>query len=248
MKLVCIGSAGGYPMGNNGTTSYLVSSSEGDYHLLLDAGSGSALALEDMFPVNEIDAVWLSHDHPDHSADLGIFQHLFFLKQPAPKEGKLIPIYLNEHSVLWSLMVDFPMTRPVAYQIDQVLELGPFEAKMIQTTHPIECAAIRLVEKTTGKTLVYTADSGWQDNLIEFAQGANVLIADTNFPNERGRNGVHMTAEEVAHLANQAKVGQLLVSHIPPQADGEKIMMQVQEKLDANIALSRALPKQVWEW
>lgn len=248
MKLICIGSAGGYPMGDNGTSSYLVSSTEGDYHLLLDTGSGSALALEEIFPVNELDAIWLSHDHPDHSADLGIFQHLFFLKQPAPREGKIIPIYLNEHSVLWPLMVEFNTTKPVSYQINQVLDLGPFEATMIKTTHPIECAAIRLKEKSTGKTLVYTADSGWQDSLIDFAQGADVLVADANFPSERGRNPIHMTAEEVAYLANQAQVRRLIVTHIPPQADGEKIMGQVEAVLNQEIALDRAYPKQVWEW
>lgn len=247
MKVTCIGAAGGYPLDGQGTSSYLVSSTDRTYHLLVDAGSGSALAIEQYIEVNDIDAVWLSHDHPDHSADIGIFQHLFFLKKPASSKGQ-IPVYLNQNSVLWPIMMKDPSTEARPYQIDESLELGPFKATFIQTTHPIECAALRLEEVETGKLLVYTADSGWQDSLVDFAKGADLLIADTNFPNERGRNPIHMTAEEVAHLGELAKVQALVVSHIPPQADGELIMQQVKDAAPENMTVIKAQPGNVWEW
>lgn len=247
MKVTCIGSAGGYPLAGLPTTSYLVSASQGDYHLLVDAGSGSALAIEQYLDVNDLDAVWLSHDHPDHSADIGIFQHLFFLKKPASKKG-LIPIYLNVNSKLWPNMMTEAATEPRPYAIGQTLDLGPFKASFIKTTHPVECAAIKLEETATGKVLVYTADSGWQDSLVDFAKGADVLIADTNFPNERGTNPIHMTAEEVARLANQAQVQQLLVSHIPPQADAALIMNQVKAAANESVTVSQAEPGGTWQW
>lgn len=247
MKLYCIGSAGGYPMGDNGTTSYVVTSSDGDFRLLIDAGSGSALAIEHYLPVNDLNAVWLSHDHPDHSADVGIFQHLFFLKKPASQNGT-IPIYLNENSNLWPIMMTDASTEPRAYKIDQVLEIGPFKATFIKTTHPIECAAIRLEEVSTGKVLVFTADSGWQESLVEFAQGADLLIADTNFVSDFGRNVLHMTSTEVAQLANMANVKQLVVTHIPPQTNADLIMSEVQAEINEKIKVSRALPKTEWEF
>lgn len=242
MKLYCIGSAGGYPLGDNGTTAYVVTSTDGQYNLLLDAGSGSALAIEHYLPVNDLDAVWLSHDHPDHSADIGIFQHLFFLKKPASQKG-LIPVYMNKNSSLWPLMMTDASTEPRQYLIEEPMEIGPFKASFIKTTHPVECAAIRLEEKLTGKVLVFTADSGWQDSLVEFSKGADVLIADTNFPAEKGRNAIHMTSTEVATLANMALVKQLVVSHIPPQADGDQIMFEVQMAIDLSINIIRAVPK-----
>lgn len=241
MKLYCIGSAGGYPMDGNGTTSYLVTSTENNYHLLLDAGSGSALAIEKHLPVNQLNAVWLSHDHPDHSADIGIFQHLFFLKKPASENG-LVPVYINENSHLWPIMMKDVTTEARAYKMDETIDFGPFKASFIQTTHPIECAAIRLVEKETNKVLVFTADSGWQASLVDFANGADVLIADTNFTADKGQNVIHMTSVEVATLANQAKVKHLVVSHIPPQADANKIINEVKETIDEHIQVSRALP------
>lgn len=241
MKLYCIGSAGGYPLGDNGTTSYVVSSSDNQFHLLLDAGSGSALAIEKYLPVNQLNAVWLSHDHPDHSADIGIFQHLFFLKKPASTNG-MIPVYLNKNSNLWPIMMSDDSTQAIAYDIAEKLDFGPFEATFIQTTHPVECAAIRLVEKATQKVLVFTADSGWQQSLVDFVAGADMLIADTNFTSERGTNALHMTSTEVATLANLAKVKQLVVTHIPPQADAQQIMSEVHAVIDENIVVTQAVP------
>ena len=82
MKLRCIGCAGGYPSLTNGTTSFLVLSEDESYCLLLDAGSGSAQAVQQLIEVNELNAIVLTHDHPDHVADVGIYQHLFMLRQP----------------------------------------------------------------------------------------------------------------------------------------------------------------------
>lgn len=247
MKLYCIGSAGGYPMAHNGTTSYVVTSTDDSFRLLIDAGSGSALAIEQYMPVNQLNAVWLSHDHPDHSADLGIFQHLFFLKKPSSEQG-LIPVYLNENSNLWPMMMKEAATEARPYKIAEPLEIGPFKATFIKTTHPVECAAIRLEEVATGKVFVFTADSGWQDSLIDFAKDADLLMADTNFVSERGRNAIHMTSTEVAQLANLANVKHLVVTHIPPQADDVQIMDEVNATIQLEIKVSQALPRMEWEF
>lgn len=246
MKLRIIGCAGGYPMGDNGTSSYLLSSSEGDYHVLLDAGSGSALAIEKYLDVNSLDAVVLSHDHPDHVADIGIYQHLFLLKKPAPKQTP-IPIYHFPDSGFAKFLADDGSSLATPYQPNSVLELGPFSVTFLKTVHPLECYAMRILERETGKVIVYTADSGWTEAMIAFASGANLLIADCNFPNEFGQNDKHFTAEEVAKLANEAKVKTLVPTHLPPQADRALIIGQVMKDLDKNISLIEAYPGALYE-
>lgn len=241
MKLRVIGCAGGYPLGDNGTSSYLLTSTEGEYHVLLDAGSGSALAAERYIDVNRLNAVLVSHDHPDHTADLGIFQHLFLLKKPEPQHGP-IPIYSHPNSRVAELLTTDAMSEPKSYNPEGTLELGPFSITFKRTVHPLECYAMRIEEKETGKVLVYTADSGWHEPLVEFAKEADLLIADANFSNEVGRNDKHMTAEEVAQLATLAKVKQIAVTHIPPQADRALIMGQVTRALVESISLLECYP------
>ncbi|MEG0781710.1 MBL fold metallo-hydrolase, partial [Carnobacterium sp.] len=74
MKLTILGYWGGYPINNEGTSSYLVES-EG-YHLLIDAGSASLISLENHLDPLELDAVILSHYHHDHVADIGVLQFM----------------------------------------------------------------------------------------------------------------------------------------------------------------------------
>ena len=241
MKLRVIGCAGGFPLGNNGTSSYVLTSTEGDYHVLIDAGSGSALAIEKYMDVNKLNAVLVSHDHPDHTADLGIFQHLFLLKKPEPRHMP-IPIYSHPNSEFAKLLVTSDSSEPKVYQADETLEIGPFSITFEKTVHPLECYAMRIEEKETGKVLVYTADSAWHEPLIEFAKDADLLVADANFSNEMGRNAMHMTAEEVGQLASQAKVKVLAATHLPPQADRGLIISQIAEALDEGVALLECYP------
>ena len=44
-------------MGDNGTTAFVVSSQDRSYHILLDAGSGAARALENYLDVKEQDGL-----------------------------------------------------------------------------------------------------------------------------------------------------------------------------------------------
>ena len=241
MHIHCLGCAGGYPMGDNGTTAFVVSSQDRSYHILLDAGSGAARALENYLDVLELNAVIISHDHADHVADLGTIQHLLMLKPSGAKHAP-VPIYLHDQSAFPPLAIEDKTSQLMTYGADSVLECGPFRVSFCQTVHPLPCYAMRLEELETGQVLVFTADTGWCPELIEFSQGAHVLIADSAFTNERGRNEIHMTASEVAQLANQAHVRTLVASHMAPHADQTLILQQIAADLNPDINLIHCQP------
>ena len=72
MKITVLGCLGAYPYNGEGTTGYLVES-EG-FHLLLDAGSTTLVQLEKILDPLDLDAVFLTHYHHDHFADLGVLK------------------------------------------------------------------------------------------------------------------------------------------------------------------------------
>ena len=80
MKLTTLGCWGAYPYQDGGTTSYLLTGKDG-FQLLIDAGSRALNELEKEISPLELDAVIISHYHPDHVADLGVLRHhnLYFL-------------------------------------------------------------------------------------------------------------------------------------------------------------------------
>lgn len=246
MKLRCIGCAGGYPSLTNGTTSFLVLSEDESYCLLLDAGSGSAQAVQQLIEVNELNAIVLTHDHPDHVADVGIYQHLFMLRQPNALHAP-VPIYTHPNSMVRQLLIDVPTSQQRIYYPEDTLHLGPFTLTFCRTVHPVECYAVRIEESSTQEVLVFTADSGWCEELIPFAQGAHLLLADAAFENEVGRNGIHFTAEEVSLLANSAAVHHVVATHIMPQADTGKILSQIRSSLKPGIPLTLCQPGEIYE-
>ena len=74
MKLTTIGCWGGYPYKDTGTTSYLITAENG-FQLLMDVGSRAVNELEKEISPLDVDAVIISHYHPDHIADLGLLFH-----------------------------------------------------------------------------------------------------------------------------------------------------------------------------
>lgn len=68
LRLTVLGSATPYPSAGNPCSGYLVSG--GGTRMWMDAGSGTLGPLQRYVGLGELDAVWISHLHADHSADL----------------------------------------------------------------------------------------------------------------------------------------------------------------------------------
>ncbi|MEK6189639.1 MAG: MBL fold metallo-hydrolase [Carnobacterium alterfunditum] len=228
MKLTILGYWGGYPTKNSGTSSYLLETE--NYHLLIDVGSASLIALEDHLDPLQLDAVILSHYHYDHIADLGVLQFTRQLKRMKNnlERAPMFPIYghQGDNENFKRLTMD-TVSEGIAYDERQKLYIGPFEIQFMRTLHPVECYAMRIVEIKTGKVLVYTADSGYLPDFITFSKEADVLLADTNFFNGMENHRVHMSAAEVGRIAKEADVKKVILTHLPQVGDLELLKAQV---------------------
>lgn len=228
MKLTILGFWGGYPTKNSGTSSYLLETE--NYHLLIDVGSASLIALEDHLDPLQLDAVILSHYHYDHIADLGVLQFTRQLKRMKNnlERAPMFPIYghQGDNENFKRLTMD-TVSEGIAYDEGQKLYIGPFEIQFMRTLHPVECYAMRIVEIKTGKILVYTADSGYLPDFITFSKEADVLLADTNFLNGMENHRVHMSAAEVGRIAKEADVKKVILTHLPQVGDHELLKAQV---------------------
>ena len=96
MKLSVIGASGTFPTPGHPASGYLIT--QGHTRVWCDAGPGTFVNL----PVDPdlIDAVFLSHEHPDHCLDLLTAYHAFRYR-PEPRLG--IPVYAPQStSIDWA--------------------------------------------------------------------------------------------------------------------------------------------------
>jgi len=222
MQLTVIGSAGSHPGPESACSSYLLEH-EG-FRLLIDLGNGALGELQKHVDPRDIDAVFISHLHGDHWLDLVPFSHMrqhhpdgrvpasLPLIVPVGERGRLAAAFGRpEEALANEFVLDAPSD----------VTIGPFDVAVLRTRHLIETYAVRV--SSSGKSLVYTADTGPFADLGTFAQGADLLLAEAAFvdgaPNPPD---LHLTATQAGALANRAGVGRLVVTHVTPWYDANR--------------------------
>lgn len=68
MKLTVLGGCGAWPAAGQACSGYLIEHEE--FRLLMDPGYASVLKLLEMTSARDVDAIVVTHGHPDHCADL----------------------------------------------------------------------------------------------------------------------------------------------------------------------------------
>jgi ribonuclease BN (tRNA processing enzyme) len=213
LKLTIIGFWGGYPKQNAASSGYLLEH-EG-FQLLIDCGSGVLAKLQNVIQPEELDAVLLSHYHPDHIADIGVLQHARLIQGFLGKKFPALPLYGHHFDQREFLKLTYKeITKGIAYEPSKLLSVGPFQVSFLKTDHPVPCYAMRI--EAGGSSLVYTADSSFKEEFIEFSKEADVLLCECNFyGNQNGKSAGHMNSIDAGQFANRAKVKQLILTHLP---------------------------------
>jgi ribonuclease BN (tRNA processing enzyme) len=213
MKLTVIGFWGGYPKKNGASSGYLLE--HNGFQLLMDCGSGVLSKLQNIIQPEELDAVLISHYHPDHIADIGVLQHARLIQGFLGNVFPTLPIYGHHFDQSEFHKLSFKeVTKGSAYSPNEIQTIGPFQVSFLKTNHPVPCYAIRI--EVDGKVIVYTADGSFKKEFIEFSRNADLLLCECNFyGHQDGKSSGHMNSIDAGKLAQQAIVKQLILTHLP---------------------------------
>lgn len=213
MKLTVVGHWGAYPEKEEATSCYLLEHE--DFKLLIDCGSGALSQLQQYIPLHLVDAVVLSHYHYDHIADIGPLQYSRQLAMNLNVTNKPLSIYGHAYDqVEFGKLAKPPYVRSILFDKHSKLNIGPFSVTFLETVHKARCFAMRIEVK--GKSLTYSADSSYQEEMIEFAKESNVFICESSFyKGQAAKSYGHMTSIEAATIAQMAAVSTLILSHLP---------------------------------
>lgn len=251
MKLQTLGCWGGYPYQEAGTTSYLLTSQDG-FNLLIDVGSRAVTELEKVLSPLDLDAVIISHYHPDHVADLGVLGHYRLLH---PQASPTLPVYgHDEDEYEFAKLSMGTALSGRAYQVEQVNQIGPFEISFIKTVHPVVCYAMRIREVATEQVLVFTGDTGYFAELVDFTADADLFLADVYFFEGQENHPAHLTSKEAGQIAEVAGVKRLVLTHLPQFAAAGidpdnhlEVLRQQAQTYAGQIPVDLAQPGRAWD-
>ena len=227
MQLTVLGSSGSYPGPQSACSSYLVS--QDGYNLLLDAGNGSMANLFAACSPADLDAIFISHAHSDHWADLiGIYYYCFFADRPkrpitlvaSPFVVELLLAQIGKTNLLPIFEIS-TLARP------DNLMLGPLECVTAMTSHSVPTYAIRVQFK--GKGLTYTADTGESNSVQELATGSDLLLAECTWSLGHNYEGppLHHDPATLASLIINARPNRAMITHVAYPNDKLEVAGQV---------------------
>ena len=193
-----------------------------DETILIDCGPGVWHALckngkEDM----ALDCILLSHFHVDHVSDLDAILMTRYLR-PDTREQPLRlagPAGIREwfrkmEQAAGDWIQRLNLTIDV---IDEVVEYGRYRIHGAHTGHTENSICYR-IEDDQGKILFYSGDTDYQTRLVEMAVGAHLAVIEASNTEDTRIEG-HLTPGLAARVAREARVHQLLLTHMYPEVD-----------------------------
>lgn len=235
MKLTIIGYWGGYPARDGASSMYIVE--KAGFMLVIDAGSGGLSKFQKYRNVTDIDAVLLSHYHADHIADVGVLQHALLVESYITESKKVVPMYGHSEDMHQFEKLNHDYTKAMVYKPENALKIGPFFIRFLKTKHSVPCYGMRITDGTS--TIVYTADSAFQEEWYKFSQNADLLLAECNFYSDQdGTEAGHMTSSEVGAIAKKANVKELILTHLPHYGNHENLVKEASEVYKGKIRLA----------
>jgi ribonuclease BN (tRNA processing enzyme) len=180
----------------------------------LDCGSGTLANLQRHLTMEEVDAVVVSHQHPDHWTDLEHFGVACRWALGRTGVPVFAPSGLRELTRIgcaadvfeWHDVVDG----------DQVT-IGALRLSFSQTDHPVTTMAARI--EAGGRALGYSADSGPGWELAALGSGLSLALCEATFLSDKEGTVQHLSARQAGRTARAAGAERLVITHLTPGVD-----------------------------
>lgn len=235
MRLTVVGCSGSAPGAASPASCYLVEAEDVDgrtWRVALDMGSGAIGPLQRYTDPRDLDAILISHSHADHCADLAVMD--VYLKYH-PDGAASVPVHgpfgiggrIAELRGVGETTEALPVT---AWQPGASVSIGPLAITCAAVEHPVPAYAMRLTgpsERGGEATLVYSGDTDVCEGLAELAAGADLFLCEASFLEEEdAQRGLHLTGARAGAVAQDAGVGCLLLTHVPPWTDPNAVVAE----------------------
>jgi ribonuclease BN (tRNA processing enzyme) len=240
MRLTILGSSASYAGPGQACAGHLVESAGA--RVLLDCGNGVLANLASVIDPLTLDAVFVSHPHPDHFLDLYPLQALLRYAPEGPAGP--MPLYLPPgmfKAMSWFLSERGNAELAAAFSTHDVIDghtvtVGDLSITPYGVEHTEESFAFVVTDGAA--TLCYTSDTTLGEPVLRAARGCDLLLAEATLPEAYRGAAPHLTAAEAGALARDAGAGQLVLTHIWPTNDRDAMAAEAAEAFGGPVTIA----------
>jgi ribonuclease BN (tRNA processing enzyme) len=234
LELTVLGSASPYPDTHNPCSGYLVTS--GDTRIWVDAGTGTLAQLRRRTSLDRLSAIWISHLHADHCADL--LTAFYGARYADIRLAAPIPLY-GPPGIAERLAGFLDNAIEPAFEVHELYDgqqarLGPVTVTSRAVEHGMPAFAARF--HADDAALVYSGDTAPCAALTDLARDCDLLLCEADsdaVPTDE--QPVHHTPEEAGDTATAANARRLLLTHLGPWLDAEDALARAASRYAGRI-------------
>jgi ribonuclease BN (tRNA processing enzyme) len=216
LTFTVLGCSGSYAGPGEACSGYLVRSPGAT--VVVDLGSGTLANLQQHVAIEDVDAVVLSHHHPDHWLDLPLLRNamrymlgldgLTVHGTAGALDGARAIIGELEPTLVWSTIDE-----------GSTVVVGDLALRFGLTDHPVETLAVRA--EAGGRTLLYSADTGpeWDPGVL--GEDVDVFLCEASLPAAEEGRVQHLSGRQAGEMARVIGAGRLVLTHISPGVDDD---------------------------
>lgn len=224
MKLTILGSGTYQPELGRNSSAYLIETLRSK--ICFDFGRG---AIERLYQAkghpNDLEAIFISHWHPDHVSDLLPLLHIILAPSGDwPKRKKPLKIFGPRGTIR---SIDYFKKATLLDKFDnkdkiKIVEIkndlvrGPdWQVNSYKTFHNAGVAASSYRLKSANKIFAYSGDTAESAGLKNALKDADVALVEAGWPEKKAPK-IHLSGSKAGKLAREANVKRLIITHVSP--------------------------------
>ena len=225
----------------------------GNSRLLFDSGPGTIRRLlEAGTTIFDLNFIFYSHFHPDHSAEL--VPLLFATKYPDGNRrqspltitaGRGFAQFFAGLKAVYGKWIELTPGLLDFVELDNTsrdsVNFRGFTVESRPVEHNPESIAYRITGGD-GSSVVYSGDTDYSENLIELTKGADLLICESAEPDGLQVKG-HLTPSMAGEMATRAGVGKLVLTHFYPDCEDVDLVQECRRTYSGPLTLAEDLMK-----
>jgi ribonuclease BN (tRNA processing enzyme) len=234
LRVTVVGCSGSYPGPGSACSGYLVQA--GGTSIAVDLGTGSLANLQAHLPLDGLDAVVLSHSHPDHWVDLAGLE--VALKYRYGRRE--LPVYGNALTATKAEVLLDGLEPTFAWHEvgdgDRVT-IGELDVGFAATSHYVPTLAMSMA--AGGRVLAYSADTGPDWSFGHLGVAIHLALCEaTHLQDGEGDGVLHLSARQAGALARQAGVERLVLTHLAPGTDPDAARREAEPAFGGPVTLA----------